>query len=101
MLLLKIITIKNLFFTTLTGVTLLLNSAVVAQISQVQSSASSRILQEANVSKKMNWGIRTASPPFSFEDTHKHLQGVCTDLVSLLDKYLKENKFVTKQMMLI
>ncbi|MHC5891985.1 caspase family protein [Nostoc sp.] len=90
-----------MFFTTLTGVSLLLNSAGVAQISPVKSSVSSRILQEANGTKKMYWGLRTYSPPISFQNEHGGWQGFCTNLIDLLDKYLNEKEYITNDVIII
>ncbi|MBN3872899.1 caspase family protein [Nostoc sp. JL33] len=56
--------------------------------------AHSRILQESNGNNKMTWGLRTGSPPISFQDNLAHWQGFCPSLIDLLDKYLKGNQFL-------
>jgi ABC-type amino acid transport substrate-binding protein len=94
MLLPRIINIKILFFMTLTELTLLLNSPGLTQTPSVTSSVSSRIQRETIVNKKMNWGLRQDSPPISFQDNFGQWQGFCTNLIDLLDKYLKQNQFL-------
>lgn len=88
MFLFRIIKIKTLFFTALTGVTLLSSYSEIAQTTSVTNSGSSRILKEAGVTNKMNWGLRAASPPVSFTDTFNTPKGFCTNLIDLLEKYL-------------
>ncbi len=93
--------IKNLFFTTLTGVTLLLIPSAVAQTSSVSNSESSRIIREAIATKRINWGLRQDSPPISFQDKIGGWQGFCTNLTDLLDKYLREKQFINNNINIV
>ncbi|MCC5634249.1 transporter substrate-binding domain-containing protein [Nostoc sphaeroides CHAB 2801] len=72
----------------------MLNSSGVTQTPPVKSSMSSRVIREARVRNYINWGLRTVSPPISFQDNFGQWQGFCTDLIGLLENYLKDNQFV-------
>ncbi|MEH1967213.1 caspase family protein [Nostoc sp.] len=97
----KIMNIKNFFFTTLTGVTLLLIPSAVAQTSSASSSTSSRIIREAIATKRINWGLRQDSPPISFKDPIGGWEGFCTNLTDLLDKYLREKQFINNDINIV
>ncbi|GAA6615889.1 substrate-binding periplasmic protein [Scytonema sp. NUACC26] len=86
--------LKILTIVALTGGDLILNSSGLTQVSPVMSSSSSRILKEARVRNKINWGLRTVSPPISFQDDYGQWQGFCTNLIALLESYLKDNQLV-------
>jgi ABC-type amino acid transport substrate-binding protein len=83
-----------LIFMALTGGVLILNSSGAAQTPPVSSSISSRVLGEARVRNKINWGLRTVTPPISFQNNYGQWQGFCTDLIALLENYLKDNQLV-------
>ena len=101
MLVLRMINKIFLFFIILSELTLLFNLPGLTQTPPVASSVSSKFLKESRVNKRMNWGLRQGSPPISFQDTFGHWEGFCTDLIDLLDKYLKENNLLENDVNII
>lgn len=85
---------KALLLIALTGEIGVLNSPGLTQISSDKILMSSRILKEAKANNKLNWGLRTVSPPISYQDNYGQWQGFCTNFISLLENYLKDNQLV-------
>lgn len=85
---------KILLLIALTTGTLFLNSPGIAQESSAQKSQSSRVIAKARSQNTLDWGLRDTAPPVSYTDNNGQLRGFCTELIDVLEKYLKEKNYV-------